>query len=241
MSVVRIGIGGLVRHWQQNDRTGVNAAYVRSVVQAGGLPLVLSPLIGAGHAAAAAAEIDALLLTGGDDLDPAWYGATPSPHLGTIDRDRDLFELALYAAAKQRGIPILAICRGLQVVNVAQGGSLVQDLPTERPGPITHDAKGARADRVHDVRFEPASRIAALMGADRVRVNSFHHQAVDRLGSGLVATGWSDDGIIEAFEGGDAMPWLVAVQWHPEEMWADLDAPDAGLFRGLIEAAHVAV
>lgn len=237
MSAVRVGIGGLVRRWQDHDRTGVNASYVRSVVAAGGVPLVLSPLGGAAFAAAAVSAIDALLLTGGDDLDPAWYGAARSPHVTTIDRERDLFELALYGAARQRGIPVLAICRGLQLVNVARGGSLVQDLPSERPGAVDHNLGQARDGRTHAVTLTPGSRTAALLGTTTLDVNSFHHQAVATLGSGLVASGTAADGVVEALEGAPDEPWLVAVQWHPEEMWADAAAPERGLFAGLVAAA----
>ncbi len=241
MSTPRIAIGGVVRRWDAAERTGVNAAYVRSVVAAGGVPLVLSPLMGPSYAARALDGADGLILAGGEDLDPAWYGATQSPHCYPPSRDRDLFELALFAAARQRGKPILGICRGIQLINVALGGTLYQDLPDERPGAVDHNPKTERTDRSHSVRLLPGSRAAAALGAERVTVNSFHHQAVRDLAPGLLASGWTEDGLIEAAETAEGEGWLLAVQWHPEEMFADARAPERGLFRALVERAAASV
>jgi len=236
VSAPRIGVSGVVRTWDGAERTGVNGAYLRSVLAAGGVPVILSPIIGPAYAARALDGIEGLLFTGGEDLHPAWYGAEPSPHLHPPSRERDLFELALLAAARQRELPILGICRGIQLINVALGGTLYQDLPTERPGSVHHEPGSAREARSHSVRLEPGSRAAAALGGTDVSVNSIHHQAVDRLGSGLVASGWSGDGLVEAVESPAGAPWLLGVQWHPEEMHADRAAPERGLFRALVEA-----
>ena len=238
MSAPRIAVGGVVRTWEGGERTGVNAAYVRSVLAAGGVPVILSPLLGPSYTARALDGIDGLLLTGGEDINPAWYGATPSPHLHPPSRERDLFELALFAAARQRELPILGICRGIQLVNVALGGTLFQDLASERPGPVAHDAGSERDVRSHGIELKPGSRAAAALGGTAFTVNSFHHQAVDRLAGGLVASGWSADGLIEAVESPADAPWLLAVQWHPEEMHADARAPERGLFRALTAGAE---
>jgi putative glutamine amidotransferase len=240
VSAPRIGVSGVVRSWDGNERTGVNSAYVRSVLTAGGVPVILSPVLGPSYAARAMDGVDGLVLTGGEDIHPALYGAAPSPHAYPPSRERDLFELALFATARQRELPILGICRGIQLVNVGLGGTLVQDLPTERPGPVAHDPGGARDARTHAVRLQDGSRAAHALGATQVTVNSFHHQAVDRLGAGLVATGWSEDGLIEAAEAPADAPWLLTVQWHPEEMHADAKAPERGLFRALVEACTIA-
>jgi putative glutamine amidotransferase len=237
VSAPRIGVSGVVRGWDAGDRTGVNAAYLRSVLAAGGVPLVLSPLLGASFAARALEGVDGLVLTGGEDLDPSWYGAAPSPFLDPPSRERDLFELALFACARQRGLPILGICRGIQLINVALGGTLYQDLPSERPGPVEHRPDGARDLRSHRVRIQPGSRAAAALGTTELRVNSSHHQAIKELASNLVATGWTDDGLIEAVETSANAPWLLAVQWHPEEMHADSAAPERGLFAALMQEA----
>jgi putative glutamine amidotransferase len=238
VSAPRIGISGVVRTWDGAERTGVNAAYLRSVLAAGGVPIILSPLLAASHAARALDGLEALLLTGGEDIHPACYGAEPSPHLHPPSRERDRFELALFAAARQRELPILGICRGVQLINVALGGSLYQDLPTERPGLVHHDPDAAREARTHAVRLEGGSRAAVALGVREVTVNSIHHQAVRRVASGLVASGWSEDGLVEAVESPAGSPWLLGVQWHPEEMHADGAAPERGLFRALVEAAN---
>jgi putative glutamine amidotransferase len=129
------------------------------------------------------------------------------------------------------------VCRGIQLVNVALGGTLIQDLPAERPSLVAHDPGSARDARTHAVRLEDGSRAAQALGTTVLTVNSFHHQAVDRLAGGLVATGWSEDGLIEAAESSAEAPWLLAVQWHPEEMHADVKAPERGLFRALVQAS----
>jgi putative glutamine amidotransferase len=233
----RIGISGVVREWDNADRTGVNAAYVRAVVAAGGVPLVLSPLIGSSLAGSALDGLDGILLSGGEDIDPAWYGAEPSPMLSPPSRERDVFELALFAVARQRQIPILGICRGIQLINVGLGGTLYQDLPSERPGTVEHRPDTAREVRSHVVQLQPDTRAAEALGTTSLRVNSSHHQAIKDLAPGLIATGWTDDGLIEAAEGPPDGPWLLAVQWHPEEMYRDTQAPDHGLFAALVREA----
>ena len=237
MSAPRIAVTGVLRTWDGTERTGVNAAYIRSVVAAGGVPIIVSPVLGPAYAARALHGVDGLLLSGGEDIHPAWYGADPSPHLYPPSRERDLFELAVFAAARQQELPILGICRGIQLINVGLGGNLLQDLPSERPGPVAHDPGKARDARTHAVRLQEGSRAAVALGRTTLTVNSFHHQAIDRLAGGLVASGWSDDGLIEAAESPADTPWLLAVQWHPEEMHAEAQAPERGLFQALVEAA----
>lgn len=232
----RIGVTAVLRTWDRQLRTGVNAAYVRAVVGVGAAPLIMSPLAGDTSAGALLDACDGLLLTGGEDVDPALYGAAPSPQLGAVDGERDRFEIALLAEARQREMPVLAVCRGIQLVNVALGGTLWQDLPSERTSAVVHDAGGARNVPTHAVRIREASRIADCVGATRIDVNSFHHQAVKELAPGLVATAWADDGLIEGVEAVEG-PWLLGVQWHPEEMHADASAPDRGLFAALAREA----
>jgi putative glutamine amidotransferase len=237
VSAPRIGISGVVRQWDHADRTGVNSSYLRSVLQVGGVPVILSPLLGAEYAARALDGVDGLVLSGGEDIDPAFYCADPSPYINPPSRERDLFELALLGVARQRELPVLGICRGIQLVNVGLGGSLFQDLPTDRPGQVDHYPATPRDARGHEVRLSPGSRASAALGTERVRVNSFHHQAVRDLAPALLATGWTDDGLIEAVETPADSPWLLAVQWHPEEMHADRGAPERGLFRSLVMEA----
>jgi putative glutamine amidotransferase len=233
----RIGISGVVRAWENADRTGVNAAYVRAVLAGGGVPLVLSPLMGSSMAGRALDGVDGLLLTGGEDIDPNWYGAEPSPLLSPPSRERDLFELALFAVARQRQLPILGICRGIQLINVGLGGTLIQDLPTERPGRVDHRPTTPRDMRSHRVRIQPGSRAAEALGTTSLVVNSSHHQAIKDLAPTLIATGWTDDELIEAVESPPDESWVLAVQWHPEEMYRDIEAPEHGLFRSLVQQA----
>jgi putative glutamine amidotransferase len=236
----RIAVSGVVRTWEGADRTGVNSAYVQALLSAGGIPLILSPHIGPSLAARALDDTDGLILTGGEDMDPAWYGAEASPLLSPPSRERDMFELALFAVARQRELPILGICRGIQVINVALGGSLIQDLPTERPGRVDHRPESPRDTRTHRVRLLPGSRAAEALGTNGVTVNSSHHQAIRDLAPGLLAVGWTDDDLIEAAESPAGTPWLLAVQWHPEEMHLDRQAPDRGLFSALVQEAGAA-
>jgi putative glutamine amidotransferase len=237
MSFPRIAVSGVVRTWDGAERTGVNAAYVRAVLAAGGVPLILSPLLGSALAVRALDGVDGLILTGGEDIHPSWYGAEPSPQLSPPSPERDLLELALFGVARQREIPVLGICRGIQLINVALGGTLHQDLPSERPGSVDHNPAGSRQSRSHRVRLTPDSRAAAALAATDVTVNSSHHQAIKDLAPGLIASGWTDDGLIEAAETPPDSPWVLAVQWHPEEMHADRKAPDQGLFAALVREA----
>lgn len=171
--------------------------YVRSLEGAGLVPLVVPPLADPARAASALDACAALLLTGGEDVDPARYGARRHVKTGVPNAMRDATELALLAAAHERRLPVLAICRGIQLVNVAFGGTLVQDLPSERPSTIHHDQSQDRTIRTHDVNVTPGSLLAAAIGATSVAVNSYHHQAVDRVAPGLTVTATAPDFVVE--------------------------------------------
>ena len=212
-------------------------SYPEHVAAAGGVPVLLPPLPGV---ARAAARLDAVVLSGGGDLDPAGYGADPHPLSTRVYPARDRAERALLRAALAEGVPVLAICRGMQILNVTRGGTLHQHLPDL----VGHDGHGATPGTFgqHEVRVDPASRLGAILGAagqggPRLTVPTQHHQAIGRLGDGLVATAWADDGTIEAVEPGPARPgrpgrFLIGVQWHPEE------GTDPRLFQALIAAAR---
>jgi gamma-glutamyl-gamma-aminobutyrate hydrolase PuuD len=235
----RIGLTGITRTVSGAERSGVNSAYVRAVLRAGGVPLILAPLIGLGHNGPILDALDGLVLTGGEDVDPSFYGHDPHPALESVDPVRDAFELSLFRDAWDRRLPTLAICRGIQLVNVALGGSLWQDIPAERPGALAHRQPDGRDARTHDVLITPASRLAQALGTTRCEVNSFHHQSIRDLAPGLVVTARAPDGEIEGVETAPADPWLLAVQWHPEEFHHHDDAPDHGLFSALIREAKV--
>jgi putative glutamine amidotransferase len=187
------------------------AAYSDVVTAVGGAPLLLPPT-DSELADVVLDGLDGLVLTGGPDVDPARYGAAADPHTGEPQYARDGWELALTAAALRRQLPLLAVCRGLQVLAVALGGTLIQHLP-DAVGNDSHCPTLGAYGR-HGVRLAEGSRLAALLGP-RIDVATHHHQAVDALPSDAVATGWADDGTIEAFELLDR-PWVTAVQWHPE-------------------------
>jgi len=216
-------------------RVRVNASYVQAVEEAGGIPVVLPPLQSLGGASRLIDGVDALLLTGGEDVDPSRFNQARHPSLGTVHEARDATEIELVTAARERTLPTLAICRGIQVLNVALGGSLIQDIPSQRPDALQHDPEGARDHRSHEVELAPASRLALTFGTTRLAVNSFHHQAVDRIAEGLRLTAWSPDGIVEGVEWDDTDWWAVGVQWHPEELVHDGKPWDRKLFLAFVE------
>jgi putative glutamine amidotransferase len=207
--------------------------YVDAVTRAGGIPVIL-PVLDPDLAAGALRGIDALVLPGGGDVDPVAYGQEPGQHISGVDDARDAWELACARAAVERRMPLLAICRGTQVLNVALGGTLVQDVAE-----VTGERHGWAArypEQVHVVTLAPECRLAHLLGTTEVGTNSLHHQAVDAPGRGVTAVGWAPDGTIEAFEVEDH-PEVTAVQWHPELM--EDDEVQQRLFRDLVERADV--
>lgn len=183
--------------------------YATSVIQAGGLPVHLAL---DSDPADLVDHLDAIVLSGGSDVDSRRYGQPPGPHTGPFDPQRDEFEFQLVEAALERGIPVLGICRGAQLINVALGGTLIQHL-TVGNGESHASYAYPRAHRAHEVELLAGSVASGLYGS-RVAVNSFHHQAVDEPGTQVVPTGWSADGVIEAFEVADKP--ILGVQWHPE-------------------------
>ena len=214
--------------------------YALALTSAGAVPL-LAPNVDAGLAEVYAERADGLLLTGGVDIDPYLFGARPHPDLGTVDRRRDAFELALYRAFRALGKPILGICRGIQLVNVAHGGTLHQHLPAV-PDTEQHLQKDFTGAPLQRVALTPGSRLAAGFGSTDLFVNSFHHQAVDRVGEGLQVAARSEDGIVEALEiddGAGSHDFVVAVQWHPEMCW-DTHPEHHTPFRMLVEACRAA-
>jgi putative glutamine amidotransferase len=206
------------------------------VIHAGGVPILIPPAPD-GDAPPALQEIlDGLLLAGGADLDPALYGEAPLPETGPFEPQRDATELTITRWALEKHLPVLGICRGMQLLNVACGGSLYQDLPTQRPGAFDHEQRGqARTRIVHEVSTEPGSRLAGILGDQHAGVNSFHHQAVRRIGQGLRVTGVAEDGVSEAIEMPE-LPFVLAVQYHPEELEGN-DAASHRLFLAFVQAS----
>ncbi len=177
--------------------------------------------------------VNAIVFTGGDDPHPGVFGEDPHPNVDVVDERRDRFEFMLARDAHARGLPTLGVCRGIQMMNIALGGDIYQDLVTQADAPICHAQKTMDDGPWHEVMIEPGSQLAALLGGGRRRVNSYHHQAVRRLGTGLtVSAKTTGDGLIEALEDPEK-PYFIGVQWHPE-LWPD----DHALFEGLIQAAR---
>lgn len=209
--------------------------YVRSVETAGGLPLVLAPGR-PGDAPDLIDHLDGLLLTGGADVDPELYGERAHETVTRVFPERDALELALCREALARDMPLLAICRGHQVLNIATGGTLVQDLPSQWKGAMNHDPEGERWSRAHDVRILPGTRLREILGTERIAVNSFHHQAVKEAGRDAVIAAYSEgDDVVEAIEV-PGRRLALGVQWHPEAFW-DKDGRFQPLFEALVKAS----
>jgi putative glutamine amidotransferase len=211
--------------WEE-EAALVPLSYVKAIEHAGGRPFVVPPVEDAVEETLAV--LDGVVFSGGGDLDPALYGADAHPATDEPHRRRDGAELELMRAALERDLPILAVCRGSQLLNVAHGGDLVQHLPEQ----VGHDRHRHTPGRFgdHDVRLEPASRVGRLLG-EHAPVKSHHHQGYGRIGDGLRAAAWADDGTVEALED-PARRFAVGVLWHPEE------GEDFALFRALVEEAR---
>jgi gamma-glutamyl-gamma-aminobutyrate hydrolase PuuD len=199
--------------------------YPDVVLAAGGVPVLLPPRV---DAAAAVDRLDALVLSGGPDIDPQRYGATPHPGTGAARPERDAAEIAMLHRALERGIPVLGVCRGVQMINVALGGTLVQHLPDAVGHQGHNPSPGVFGTSV--VALVQGSRVATAVGT-RVAVQCHHHQALDRIAPGLTVTGRAADGTVEAAEL-EGAPFVVGVQWHPEQ-----DATDVRLMAALVAAA----
>lgn len=212
----------------------LNRAYVTAVDRAGGLPLVLPSSEVEGAAERCLGIIDGLLLSGGADVNPALYGEPAHKELGRVDELRDGFEMPLIRAAVSQGLPIFAICRGIQALNVALGGALFQDLPAQRPSKIAHSQDLPRCQFSHTVQPVRGTRLASIAGGPEMQVNSFHHQALRDVADGLQPTAYAPDGVIEAVEG-TGSSYLVAVQFHPEET-APHDEASRRLFEVFVRA-----
>lgn len=215
----------------------LNEAYVTAIQKAGGTAVVLPYTDDAKQVARLAREIDGAVLTGGAfDIDPKLYGQKPVARLDGIKPNRTGFEWTLFKALLRLDKPVLAICGGEQLINVALGGTLLQDIPEMVPGALVHEQKKPKDQTQHWVNAAEGSLLARATGSTRLRVNSTHHQGVDRPGRGLCISGTSPDGVIEAIE----MPrqrWVLGVEWHPE-LLAARQKPQAALFRHFVKACQ---
>jgi putative glutamine amidotransferase len=219
---------------------GVPAPYLDRVRAAGARTAILAPGE-PGDPGELLAPFDALLLVGGGDVDPRRYGADPGDTLYGVEPDRDGFEIELVRTAVRTGVPALCICRGMQVLNVALGGTLHQHLPAV-PGLLPHGVPLHDTDALHDVKVGDTTQLGEAVGAGSIACSSHHHQGVDRVGEGLLVAGRSGDGLVEAIEvpaGPDERTWILGVQWHPEDT-AERDPAQQGLFEELVRRAAAA-
>lgn len=214
--------------------------YVTTLTDAGAIPWLI-PLVDDETLRGVYDRLDGVFLPGGADIDPVSYGSAPHPLCDKTDRDRDRVELALARWAIADGKPLLGVCRGMQLINLAAGGSLYQDIAEQKPGAIKHDyfpfagQNFARDYLAHDVDVVEGTRLAKIFGAGRLRVNSMHHQGVREIGRGLVASATASDGLIEGLEAPDAS-YVVAVQWHPEAL-TEKESRARTLFRDFVATA----
>ena len=216
-----------------------NGHYPAALAECGALPLVIPLNLPQPILAAIFERLDGLCLSGGVDVDPAEYGEARHPDLGAVDKARDETEITLARWALEADLPVLGICRGIQLLNVAAGGSLYQHVPAQVPHAVRHDYRlreSAWDAPTHGVRLEPGSIIAQIAGDDEIPANSFHHQSIKTIAPGFRATAWAPDGVVEAIEHG-GKPFAVAVQWHPEGMFRS-DAGARRIFEAFVAACR---
>jgi putative glutamine amidotransferase len=218
----------------------VGQTYVHAIQKVGGTPIILPPVLEIRDWQSVLERVDGILLSGGEDIAPTYYHQTPAAWMGGVDDQRDRSELSLVRAALERGLPILGICRGHQVLNVALGGELYQDITAQVSDTIEHAYVPGRPmeNSVHKVEIEAQSRMAEILAGTEFDVNSAHHQAVSKPGEGLRVVARASDGIIEGLEMPDR-PFVVSVQWHPEAM-VKIDPTMYPLFEAFVEATQTA-
>jgi putative glutamine amidotransferase len=233
-----IGVSTSITVGEYPERAYVNSAYLRAVAQAGGIPVLLPPQLSPAARETLWRRLDGLVLTGGGDVEPARFGEIAHPSTTLVSAERDALELDLVDRALRDDVPLFAICRGLQVVNVALGGTLHQHIPDAFGETVQHSQSEKRHVPTHPVKvLTEDTRLGGILGSPELAVNSFHHQALRTLGRGLRDVAWAPDQVIEAIEHEDRRRFVVGVQWHPEDLVAD-DAAARALFTAVVEAAR---
>lgn len=235
MTLGRPRIGITMRIDLEKDRFYLSRFYSEAVEAVGGAPVHIGLIPQVEYIAAVMESLDGLLLPGSDsDVDPTRYDRDPHPQLGSVHPLKDETDMLVLRECERRRVPLLAICFGMQILNVARGGTLVQDIRAELPEAINHQQGTPRDRRSHRVRLLEGSLLAKLAGGESAMVNSHHHQAIETVGRELVATAWTSDGLVEALMGTCADHFALAVQWHPEIGW-ERDAFACSLFKQFIK------
>lgn len=229
-------LGAAERQRRQDVSFGCGKSFVTEVLAAGGAATILPPVGERDAVRAAIGAVDALLLSGGGDPSALEFRSEPHPNIRFVDPARDRMEIEATRLAVRRGMPILGICRGIQILNVALGGGLIQDIPSEIERPVRHWALDPTPSLSHTIDVDPGSLLASLIGEGRIAVTSIHHQAVGRVAGGLRVTARSRDGVVEAVESADGRPFL-GVQFHPEETAGDR-ARFGAIFEWFVTQAH---
>ncbi len=239
--LIGITANTLVEGVKETGRRGdienaVPQAYIDAVEEAGGVPILIPLVSQKTTVQKILAVLDGLLLTGGGDIDPGLFGQEPHPALKVVDVGKDRLENLLLAEALKKDYPILGICRGMQIMNVVAGGTLLQDIPSSGPSRIQHLQRATAPGPSHTITIQKGSLLEKALGRLTLRVNSYHHQAVENLAPGFQATATAPDGIVEAIES-ERHTFAMGVQFHPEMMFRDFPVFHA-LFRALVRKAH---
>ncbi len=230
-------IGITMRHELETERFYLARFYCEAVRACGGVPLHIALIPEPEYVGAAVSRLDGVLLPGSaSDVDPLRYGREPHARLGTVHPLKDETDLLVLKEAEARGLPLLAICFGMQVWNVFRGGTLIQDIASSVPSALKHEQGAPRDRHSHRVSIHPESFLRSLAGGETAYVNSHHHQALEQLGQGLQASAWSSDGLVEAVEDMREGRWAMGVQWHPEIAW-ERDRLSGAIFDSFVKAS----
>ena len=228
---------GIAPGYKGAEYSNLRRTYTDAILRSGGIPFILPQVSDASSASEILRHVDGVMLTGGVDLDPAYYGEAVLNETVEVDSHRDTVDILYARAAIEGRLPVLAICRGEQLMNVVLGGSLYQDLPTQKPSGIMHRQKEDGIVPTHEISVERESMLYRIMGSDRLKVNSLHHQAVKDLSPLVTVTARADDGVVEAYESNEKGRWLLAVQFHPEVL-VRVDYSWLKLFKAFVKAAR---
>jgi putative glutamine amidotransferase len=230
-------IGVSMRYDWEHEFFYLRQTYADAIYGAGGTPLYIPLIANADYLGSIVDRLDGVVLAGSNsDVDPLRYGANPHPKLGPVVPRRDATDAELLRLTEERRVPLLAICYGLQALNVYRGGTLIQDIPSQVEGAIQHAQEGYYVRHAHAISIAEDTLLEELAGGTSTVVNSHHHQGVERLGRELIPVAWAPDGIVEAVENEGSEQWVFGVQWHPEVGWAD-DSLSKAIFGTFLEAA----